>query len=345
MKKHYAAFTKTRNAEIVKKYLLKHELLDTNYKILKEFDFIYFPLLKKAKVPRAKVVSPKFKFEQRNSKPTIDKLLSSILTSKQKKLLPRSQEIVGSIMILEIPDELRSKEKEIAKAYLQITSNVDTVVKKMRMHKGVFRTRKVKILAGKKTKETTHIESGVKLKLHLEKTYFSARSGNERLRLAKQIKNNENVLVMFSGCGPFPLVFAKHSKARHITGIELNPDAHNYAIGNMQLNKIHNLTLISGDVNVVMPKLRKKYDRIAMPLPKTGEEYLGLALKKGVNDGIIHLYAFLHDTEINRFSKKIRDECTKWGYSIRILRKVTCGQFSPGVFRMCFDIKIKKRNK
>ena len=335
-----SAFTELKYAQKVKDFLIKKKILDFKYNPVKELNHIYFPIIKRLKVPSAKVVDTKFKFPGKQDVQSIDSLLNKDLTAKQLKLLPRSQEIVGKIMILEVPEELIKKEKIIAEAYLKLNRNVETVVKKSKIHSGVYRTRKVKILAGKRSKETIHFESGIKIKLHLEKTYFSARSGNERLRIAKQVKKGELVLVMFSGAGPYPLVIAKHSLAKNIYAIELNLAAHQYAMENIKLNKITNISLLRGDVRKVIPKLRLKFDRIAMPLPKTGEEFLDVALKRSKKGTIIHLYGFLDEKEINLHAKKIKEICKEQGFSIRIIRKVKCGQFSPRVFRVCFDLKV-----
>src|SRR3989338_1948157 len=149
------------------------------------------------------------------------------------------------------------------------------------MHSGEFRLRKVKILTGKNSKETIHQESGIKIKLHLERTYFSARTSHERLRIASQVKPGENILVMFSGAGPMPLVLARQSPARHITGIEINPLAHQYALQSIELNNLQDkITLLEGDVRERLPPLKQTFYRIAMPLPKTGEEFLDVALPK-----------------------------------------------------------------
>jgi len=77
-----------------------------------------------------------------------------------------------------------------------------------------------------------------------------------------------------------------------------------------------------------------------MPLPKTGEQFLGLALKKVKKNGFIHLYDFLSEEEFTAAAKKIKDICKQNKKKCRILRKVKCGQFSPGVFRVCFDLKV-----
>ena len=157
------------------------------------------------------------------------------------------------------------------------------------------------------------------------------------------MKGKEEVLVMFSGAAPFPLVIAKNSQAKMIYGVEINPLAHRYALDNVTLNKFENKIIIQlGNVRDVLPSIKKKFDRIAMPLPKTGDQFLGLALKKIKDNGIIHLYDFLNEIEFNMAAKNIREICTQNKKKCRILRKVKCGQFSPGVFRVCFDLKIVK---
>jgi len=336
-----AAYTELKYAEKVKRFLAKKGLLHTDHLPVKELDHIFFPMNKKVAVPNAKVVSPKFSFPQRQKPVTIDQLLNGKLTDKELAMLPRTQEIVGNILILEIPKELKSKEKLIAEAYLKTNKQVSTVVKKSEVHSGQFRTRKVTILVGKRTKETVHHENGIELKLHLENTYFSARSGSERLRIAQLVKPGEEVLVMFSGAAPYPLVIARNSDARHVTAIELNPLAHDYALENLQLNNLQDkISIIHGDVKHKIPPLKKKFDRIIMPLPKTGEQFLDLALLKSKKGTVIHLYAFLDETEINPYAKRVKEICKKLGYSIKILDKVKCGQFAPGTFRVCFDLKV-----
>ncbi len=339
----FAAHTELQKAQTVKEYLVKKQLVHPDFLPLKELGSIYFPITKKAAVPQAKVVQTKMTFPARDKPKTADDFLKSKLAKEELALIPRSQEIVGRILILEIPKELIHKEKLLAGAYLQASKNIDTVVRKESIHQGEFRTRTVRILAGKKSKETVHKENGVELKLHLEKTYFSARSAGERLRLAQQVKKGEEILVMFSGAAPYPLVLAKNSLAHHIYGIELNPLAHSYAHENIHRNRLeHKITLFQGNVLSVLPKLKRKFERIVMPLPKTGEDFLPLAFSRIKPQGFIHLYSFLDEKDISAYMKKIKEIAKKSGRAIRILRSVRCGQFSPGTFRVCFDIKVEK---
>ncbi len=271
--------------------------------------------------------------------------LAKKLNKKQLALFRGSYDIVGSIAILEIPKELIKKEKLIAATVLAQHKQVKTVVKKVGIHHGELRLQHVKILAGEKTKETVHVESQTRLKLHIEKVYFSVRLSTERLRIANQIKQGERVLVMFSGCAPYPCVFAKNSSAKEIYGIELNKEGHRYGLENVKLNKITNVKLFQGDVRKVVPMILKqekeKFDRVVMPLPRGAESFLDIALGAVKNHGIIHFYDFVQEGEFPKTSiAKIENACKKAGCSFKVLHTTKCGSYAPGRFRVCVDFEV-----
>jgi len=245
-----------------------------------------------------------------------------------------SYDIVGDLII--INDIVKRKE---AKKLIKTHKSVKVVLKKTKKYSGKFRLPKLKIIAGEKRKETIHKENNVRLKLNLEKVYFSSRMATERKRIFLQVKDGERVLVMFSGCGVYPVVISKNTKAKEIYGIEINPQAYRYALENLKLNKINNVKLFLGDVKKVIPRL-KKNDRVLMPLPKGGEDYLDLALKVVRKKGIIHFYDFLHEDEFDKAIEKIDKACKKKRKKYKILKLVKCGQFSPRVYRICVDFKI-----
>jgi tRNA G37 N-methylase Trm5 len=87
-------------------------------------------------------------------------------------------------------------------------------------------------------------------------------------------------------------------------------------------------------------KPRKKFDRIIMPLPKSAEDFLDLALKSIKKQGIIHFYDFLNENEFYKAKEKIKKACMKAKKKCRILRVVKCGQHAPRVFRICVDFKV-----
>ncbi|MBS3131171.1 class I SAM-dependent methyltransferase family protein [Candidatus Woesearchaeota archaeon] len=272
----------------------------------------------------------------------IRKELGSKITEKEISLIPSSFDIVGNIMIFsDFPDALKKKEKMIGEAILKNFRHICTILKKTKKHSGKYRTPKLSFITGKKTKETIHKENGVMVKLNVEKAYFSSRLSNERKRIFIQVENGETILVMFSGIGIYPLAIAKNSGAKEVYGIEINPAAHGYALENLKLNKLENkIRLFKGDVKKIMPGIKKKFDRILMPLPKDAGNFLDLALNKIKPKGTIHLYEFSEEGNYTEIEEKIKNSCKKAKKKCEILEAVKCGHYSPRVFRMCFDIKV-----
>jgi tRNA (guanine37-N1)-methyltransferase len=356
-----------KDAEQLKKELIRRDLLDKNYAVKKDKEYIHFPVKKKFK--------NRYEFRRKLlKKKNIQTNLKSSLTTKLKekdlKFLRKSMDSVGNIAILEIPAELIKKEKLIAKEVLRINKNIKTVLKKGR-HEGVYRIQKLEHLTGKKTKETVYKENNVLLKLDVEKVYFSPRLSSERKRIMEMIKKRanlgfadsekqksqisesktkgfgkrvfqkpEDVLVMFSGCAPYVCVIAKNTPAKSVYGIEINPIGHNYAIQNLLLNKLSNAFVFLGDVKTVVPKLKMKFDRVIMPLPKSAEDYLDVAFKVSKKGAIIHFYDFQQEREFEKSVEKIKKACRAAKRGCKILGITKCGQSAPREFRICVDFEI-----
>ncbi len=331
-------------AEKVRSFIVQNNLFDRNFKIAHDKKFIYFPLTDKGRItkefPFLQFV--KKRLEQNRKQQTAHELLKNKLAPKEYALLPRSYDSIGNILILELPKELQQKEKIIADIFLKAHKEFQTAVRKSDIHSGIFRTREVKVLAGKNTKETIHRENGLLMHLNIEKAYFTPRLAEERMRIAEQVKPGEHVLVMFSGVGPYVLAIAKHSEAQQVIGIEINPTAHKYAQENAQINNLaHKAQFFCGDVRKVLPKLKEKFDRIVMPLPKTGEQFLPLALKYLKKGGMLNYYHFLREDEVGQYKKEILWICRKNKKSCFILSAKKCGEYKPHVFRVVFDAKVR----
>lgn len=271
---------------------------------------------------------------------TLKDALKSKLGKKELELVNRSFDIIGDIAILDIPEELTPKQSRIGNTVLNLFKNVKVVAKRAGIHEGEFRLMQLEVIAGENRKETIHKENDVRILLDVERVYFSPRSVTERMRVAKLVQPGEEVLVMFSGCGPFPLVIAKHSKAKRIVGIELNPVAHDYALRNIAFNKFRNMEMLLGDVREVVPKLGK-FDRIVMPLPKTGEEFLDVAFAAGKKNTVIHFYDFSQEKDFPGQSiGKVGAACKKANLKFKVLESVKCGAYAPYVYRVCIDFKL-----
>lgn len=337
-----------KNAEYWKTYLVDNNLFDKSYRFSKDNAFIYFAVIKKFNSARLDSDNVEFIDKDILSVKTIGSLkdnLKNSLTAEEFEFVKTSHDIIGTIAILEIPKNLEPKEELIAETLLKINKKLRTVLRKSESHSGIFRTQKMEYLAGINTKETMYMENSIKIKLDVEKVYFSIRLSNERKRISKLVRSGEDILVMFSGCAPYPLVLSKKTTAKHILGIEINPDGHNYGLENIKLNKIKNVDLICGDVKDVVPKLlienpSLKFDRIIMPLPKTADEFLDEALSVSKTGTVVHFYDFLPDGEFEDALLKIDAACKKRILNHKILDIVRCGQHSPKFFRICVDFEI-----
>ncbi len=326
-----AAKVRENEAENAKKKLAEKGLLDSRFRVRREQGYVLIPVKEREKLPWEVVEA---ELEPAREKTGLKKALKNKMSGRELAALKTAFDTVGSVAILEIDEELRGKEKLIAETLLGINPSIKTVLRKDAKHEGVFRTQKLKWLAGKKTKKAVHRENSVVLALELEKVYFSPRLSNERKRIAEQVRKGENVLVMFSGCGPYTCVIAKNAEAKKVVGVEINPVAHKYAEINKEKNRLRNVENYLGDAREVVPALKERFDRVVMPLPVGAESFLDVALKAAKPNAVIHFYDFLEEKDIPQAAvKKVRKACPK----AKILRVVRCGQFAPRTYRVCVD--------
>lgn len=272
--------------------------------------------------------------------------LAKKLTKKELGVLHRSFDVIGDIAIVDIPKELKKKEKMIANTLLNF-NNIKTVLKKVGKVKGRLRTRKLVWISGEKKRETLHKESGCRLKLNVETCYYSPRLSTDRLNIAKQVKKGEKVLVMFSGVGPAPIVIAKNSKAGEIYGIELSRNAAKYAKENVKLNKLSNIYMIQGDVKRIIPKLVKrklKFDRIFMARPQLKETFLVDALKVAKKGTVINMHDFVKENDMPGLSLSRIEEALKKSKGrlkkYRLIRWKKAGNIAPYKFRIRVDFVV-----
>ena len=275
---------------------------------------------------------------------TLKSLLKDKLNQKQLKHVPTSFDIIGSreraVAVIKIPDELRKKKKIIANALMKKHKNVVSVLDKKSPRKGVYRTREYELIAGKKSIDVVHRESGCRFVLNPLNVYFSPRESAERLRIAEKVKPGEIVMIFFAGIGPFAIVMAKKSKPEKIIGIEINPEAVRYFRENVKLNKTKNLEIVLGDVRAKAKKYHGQCNRVLMPLPESAHEYLEDAIKCLKPEGVCHFYCFAKENEANKWKNKIKIAAKGVKRKIKFLgvRKVL--QWGPGIWKIRIDFIV-----
>ncbi len=252
----------------------------------------------------------------------------------------RAYDVFGNIALLKFrkTEKLVDKKKQALKL-LRSNPSVRTVLEKSDKFKGRLRTLKTNYLAGEKTKESLYRENGCIFRFNVEKSYFSPRLSNERLEIAKLVKRDESVLVLFGGVAPFAITIAKIAMPKRVISVELGRESHKYAVENVKRNKA-NVELIQGNVRRVLPKLKEKFDRIIMARPNLKDSFLDVVFPRIKKSGIIHYYGFYNEDEKEELKELIFSESKKAGKKIKILRTKKPGDIGPYKFRYRVDFKV-----
>ena len=248
---------------------------------------------------------------------------------------------VGDIAVVIVPPDLVPHEQEMGKIILALHKNIRVVAKRDGHYGGEHRTLPLTILAGEDRLVTLHRENGINLHLDMARVYFSVRSAHERARIATLVEPEEAVAVLCSGIGPFPLIIARHSRARAVLGIEKNPIAHSYALHNLKANrKIAGVRFLEGDAAQVLPSLEQQFDRLLIVLPHGGEPLLPCALEALKQGGTLHFYDMQAKGCSSATLAKVESACREHGRRIRRSLTVLCGHCGPTVHRVCLDVVI-----
>jgi tRNA (guanine37-N1)-methyltransferase len=226
--------------------------------------------------------------------PVLKTILKEILPPEDISKLYSAFDIIGSIIILKIPDSLNSKKQIIADTILTNVKSAKSVFAQTSGVQGEYRIRRLEHLAGDNSVITEYKEYGCRFKVNVAKTYFSPRLSTERMRVSKMIKDNEIITNMFAGVGTYSILIAKNNKSCKVYSIDSNPIANELAVINAKLNKVQGQVIpIYGDAReVIMRQLKGTSTRVLMPLPEKAKEFVEfavMALKQ--NGGMVHYFA------------------------------------------------------
>ena len=254
-------------------------------------------------------------------------------------------DVVGNIAIIKFDRDMSaSAKKKFALDYLKNNKSVTTVLEKIGKFSGRLRTLKTKFLAGEKTLEALYRENSCEFRFNVETCYFSPRLSEERKNVARLVKKNQRVLVMFAGVGPFPIVIAKHSKAKEVYGVELGRDCTKYANENVKRNKlVGRVKIVQGNVRRVIghgKKVNGAFDRVLMTRPNLEDSFLDVAFRVVKKGSMIHYYGFYLETEIDKLKELIMKEARLAKKNIKLVRIVKAGDVGAHRFRYRADIKV-----
>ena len=254
------------------------------------------------------------------------------------ELVPNSFDIVGDIFVIKLFPELEPYVETIANALLETNKNAKVVAVDKGV-KGEFRTRDLEVIAGENRTTTVQKEYGLRYEIDLAKVYFSPRLATERKRIADMVKPGERITDMFCGVGPFSLLLTKKSKPSIVYAIDKNPEAINYLLKNININKLKGISPMLGDAREMARKLPDP-DRIIMNLPHSAIDFLDTALEIVTSGGTIHLYTIQEIDTLDIIKNAIIKLAESKDRKPKINNIQELHSYSPSQQMFCFDIFI-----
>jgi len=280
-------------------------VVDKEFKVHRDEDSLCIPLLSEPREDTLKtleengvtyqILTCTFQ-ERKKQKPSLIEVLSTELPPHLLASLPHAMDFVGDIAIIEIPDELNAYKKTIGEGILKTNKNVRTVLAKAGAVSGTYRLREFSVIGGEQKTETVHREFGCQYSVDVAKAYFSPRLSYEHKRVASPVKENETIVDMFAGVGPFAILIAKTHQNVKVYAIDANPHAFDYLKKNIRLNRaVGEVLPFLGDAkNVVDEKVTGVADRLIMNLPEKAIEFVDAACRAlKPEGGILHFYSFV----------------------------------------------------
>ncbi|WP_321422204.1 class I SAM-dependent methyltransferase family protein [uncultured Methanobacterium sp.] len=334
-----------KEANHIRLFLQEKYLLDHNWKIKRSDDYVYLPLTTKPDNDFIKEMGlfqdnlVETEFEELKKRPrNMEDFLQEKIPPEKMEEFKKSFDIIGDVVILEIPEDLEEEKYLIGEAALKFTKR-RSVYRKKSAIKGVIRTRELEHLAGKDDSETIHREYDSRIMLDVKDVYFSPRLATERRIIGDEVQDGEVIIDMFTGVGPFAINIARRPKLKSITiyAVDINPAAIHYLKENMELNKVQGkVKPLLGDVAKVLKDLDVQADRIIMNLPGTACEFLPVAVEHLKPGGTLNYYQFSRDFEdpVERVKK------AAYPRQVEVLGMRKVKSRSPKVWHVAIDARI-----
>jgi len=306
----------------VLKILRSAEFIRTDLKLKKNKEFVKIPLTRASSSELSNLLQDiewelcEDEFEEISRCLTYKDLLKGILPEDVVNRLPRSYFIIGDIAVIHLPHELLPYGRVVADAIMKVAKNVK-VVYATRGIVGDYRLMDLIHLGGEDRSWTIHKEYGVRIYVDVKKAYYNPSLSEEHRRVATKVSNDEVIIDLFAGVGPFALHILTLRRCR-VYVVDLNPSAIMCFLKSIELNRKKlkgEFVAIVGDALRLIELIKNNcIDRIIMNLPHKAVEYIPKVLSKVKVGGVLHVYCIARNRnelveEVMRYSRgKVRVE-------------------------------------
>lgn len=332
----------------------KFGLADKSLVIQREEDSLCIPLIREPKgieLATLKSQIPTFKlynavFSEKQLPPeTLTQVLQDKLSPDLLDRIPQAFDIIGDIVVIDIPPQLKTYQNTIGEAILQIQKNVVAVLGKVGDISGVFRVRDYDYIVGEHKTKTIHREFGCQYNVDIAKAYFSPRLSHEHERVAAQVQDGEIVVDLFAGVGPFSVLIGKRNLKVKVYSVDLNPDAVELLTLNVRANRVENrvFPILADAREISASKLKGIADRVIMNLPETAIDFVDAACNAiKPQGGIVHFYGFVRSPDtVENLKQRFSGLVEKNGRKVEVfLLAKSIRETAPFESQVVLDAKI-----
>ncbi len=268
--------------------------------------------------------------------------LKDRLNENELSLLPHSYQIIGKILLLKLKPELLKRKKLVGSAIIKILQYIQTVCLQNQIS-NIERKPEIEVIAGEKSFMTLHKENGCLFEIDVSKSMFSKGNKAEKMRMTSQIKPGETIIDMFAGIGYWTIPIAKHTGAKKVFAIDINPEAVKFLERNVFLNRVsEKIKVLKGDCRNFSNLLENTADRIIMGYLFETEKFLPAALKMAKYGCIIYFHRNVDMKKIWQIKEKMIDIAAENGCEIEFARIEKVKSYAPKVWHAVMDLKVKK---
>lgn len=301
----------------------KFGLADKSLVIQREEEALCIPLVRepegielatlRSQIPKFILITAAFS-EKQLPVETLTQALQDKLPPDLLANIPQAFDIIGDIVVIDIPPQLKPYQNLIGEAILQTQKNIQTVLAKAGDISGVYRIREYAFIAGEHKTRTIHREFGCQYHVDVAKAYFSPRLSHEHERVASLVQAGETVVDLFAGVGPFSVLIGKRNPKAKVYAVDLNPDAVELLKVNVRVNRVENrvFPILSDAREIASTKLKGSADRVIMNLPETAIDFVDAACQAiKPEGGVIHFYAFIRSPDTTENLKQCFSEAVE----------------------------------
>ena len=321
-------------AEDVRQELLANGMLEKHLKILRQGDFVLFPVRER--------------FESRHSfaemdfpeafRPILHYSDVVELPDELKSLLPTSLDFIGDIALVRLPEELNDHGAAVGEAILRAYKNVSCVFADEGVG-GEFRIRNLRHLGGEDRTRTVHVEYGLRFAVDVSRAYFSPRLATERVRVTGQVKPGEVVLDLFTGVGPYAIMIAKMKEPSVVYAVDSNPAAFELLEENIRRNRVDRVKAVQADAREYL-NTTEKVDRLILDLPQSAPDFYLGALQAVNGGGTLHYYEIMEVVGLENRVEWLKGEAEWARINIDIAGITEVKTYSASQKHYAIDIRV-----